>query len=485
MTTVEQEIESGKVPVREGEYGDRVVAVEPGGIEYIPDRERHGRPLNLFWTWLSPNLEFATVYVGVIPIVLFGGSFWATMLALTIGIALGSVTHAVLSTWGPRFGVPQLVQSRGAFGFIGNILPAGLQSITAGIGWYAVNSVAAAFALQTLFGPELLNWGALPFPVALLIVVLAQVGAAFLGHNMVHQVEKVLVPYLGVVFALATVLILAHANVGQDFNPKAPVAFGGPTGAFIIGISIALGYVVGWNPYASDYTRYLPRDTRPIKVALAAGGGMFVANVVLMGMGAAMATVAGTKWGPNDIPTDQLVRALPLWLAALTMLGIAAGSVAANAINIYSSAISFLALGIRWGFQQRRAAVALGTGVLGFLVALLGRTTPGGTYESFLLLIAYWITPFLAVVLVDYWLHRGSYDEAVFFDPLHRTWTGAAAMLVGIASSLPFWNQSLFLGPVAKAHPELGDLSFFVGFVVAAVVYYALSRVVRQPAASA
>lgn len=483
MSTIEKEIETGQVPVREGEYGERVVAVEPGGIEYIPERERHGSPLNLFWTWLSPNLEFATVYVGVIPIILFGGGFWATVIGVTVGILLGSITHAILSTWGPRFGVPQLVQSRGAFGYIGNILPAGLQSITSGIGWYAVNSVSASFALQTLFGPELLNWGSLPFPLALLIVVLAQVGAAFLGHNMVHQFERVLVPYLAVVFGLATIVILVHANPGQGFNGKAPLAFGGPSGAFIIAVSIAYGYVVGWNPYASDYTRYLPRDTSPLKVALAAGGGMFVANVVLMTMGAGLATVAGTKWGPNDIPTDQLVRALPFWLASLTMLGIALGAIAANAINVYSSAISFLALGIRWGFKQRRAAVAVGTGVLGFLVAVVaGSSGITGTYENFLLLIAYWITPFLAVVLVDYWLRRGNYDEATFFDTGYRPWKGAVAMLAGIAASIPFWDQKLFLGPVASAHPELGDLSFFVGFAVAAVLHYALNRGVRTQA---
>src|SRR6266540_4242613 len=170
MATIDREIESGAVPVREGEYGERVVAVEPGGIEYIPDRERHGSPLNLVWTWMSPNLEFATVYVGVIPIAVFGGAFWPTLIALTLGIALGSLTHAILSTWGPRYGVPQLVQSRGAFGFIGNILPAGLQSITSGIGWYAVNSVSAAFALVTLF--TLLGWPALPFWLALVAVVL-------------------------------------------------------------------------------------------------------------------------------------------------------------------------------------------------------------------------------------------------------------------------------------------------------------------------
>jgi hypothetical protein len=40
--------EQAGVPVREGVYGDRVAAVEPGGIEFIPERERHGRPLDLF-----------------------------------------------------------------------------------------------------------------------------------------------------------------------------------------------------------------------------------------------------------------------------------------------------------------------------------------------------------------------------------------------------------------------------------------------------
>ena len=48
-------------------------------------------------------------------------------------------------------------------------------------------------------------------------------------------------------------------------------------------------------------------------------------------------------------------------------------------------------------------------------------------------------------------------------------------MLAGLAASVPFWNQSLFLGPVAKAHPEWGDLSFFVGFAVAALVHLALN----------
>jgi hypothetical protein len=36
------------VLVREGSYGTQVIAVEPGGAEFIPLNERHGKPLQLF-----------------------------------------------------------------------------------------------------------------------------------------------------------------------------------------------------------------------------------------------------------------------------------------------------------------------------------------------------------------------------------------------------------------------------------------------------
>src|SRR5881296_637277 len=77
------------VPIREGDYGERVATVEPGGVEYIALKERHGKPIDLFWTWLSPNLEFATVYVGVLGVAVFGLSFWQTALAIVVGRVLG------------------------------------------------------------------------------------------------------------------------------------------------------------------------------------------------------------------------------------------------------------------------------------------------------------------------------------------------------------------------------------------------------------
>src|SRR5712691_6948722 len=242
--------ESPGVPVREGVYGDRVGAVEPGGIEFISAQERHGRPLDLFWTWMSPNLEFATIFVGVIPVAFFGGGFWATVLALVLGTGLGSLTHGILSSWGPKFG------------FLGNVLPAGLNTFTAGIGWFIVNSVSGAFALQALFG-----WR---FWIGYVLVVVAQVGVAFLGHNLVHALERAVFPYLAVVFAIATGVILWKTHYSAGFNAHNSPG-GGTSAAFIIAFFIAYGYAVGWNPYASDYSRYLPQTTNRRRVGLSAG----------------------------------------------------------------------------------------------------------------------------------------------------------------------------------------------------------------------
>lgn len=106
--------------------------------------------MQLFWTWTSPNLEFATIFVGVLAVGVFGLSFWQAVLAIVLGSTLGAVTQGILSTRGPSLGVPQLVISRLGFGYWGNALPAGLNAVTAGIGWSAVNSVSGAFALNTL-----------------------------------------------------------------------------------------------------------------------------------------------------------------------------------------------------------------------------------------------------------------------------------------------------------------------------------------------
>src|SRR3954463_13123741 len=204
MDTRSPSTETVVADVRPGDYGTKVIAVEPGGAEFVPVHERHGSPVQLLWTWLSPNLEFATVFLGVLATGIFGLSFGQAALAILIGTGLGSFTHAVLSARGPEYGVPQMVLSRIAFGWFGNALPAGLNAVIAGIGWFAVNSVSGALALNSLTS--------MPSWLCLLIVVVAQIVIAFYGHNLVQAFERYAAPLLALIFVIACVISFVKAD---------------------------------------------------------------------------------------------------------------------------------------------------------------------------------------------------------------------------------------------------------------------------------
>ncbi|MGI8335274.1 purine-cytosine permease family protein [Actinomadura scrupuli] len=463
--TVIQDPDPGVV-VREGEYGTRVTTIEPGGVEFIPLAERHGRPRQLFWTWTSPNLEFATIFVGVLSIAAFNLSFWQAALALALGSGLGAVTHGLLSAEGPRHGVPQMVLGRLSFGFLGNALPAGLNAVVAGIGWFSVNSVSGTLALNTLTG--------MPKPLCLLIVVAAMVVIGFFGHNLVQAFEKYAFPLLAVIFAIAAVVILSKSHPGHAGGP------GGGTGGFLLTVGAAFGYAAGWNPYAADYTRYLAPDAGKRAVGLAAGLGLFLSCTLLEIVGAASATIGGNALGD---PTGVFTGHLPDLLGKLTLLAITIGAIAANALNVYSGSMSFVAMGVKLPLALRRAIVAGAFGGIGLVMAYFGLEDAGAKYEGFLLVIAYWIGPWLGVVLVDQLLRHGRDTGAQLFDRHYSNWAGPIAMVAGVVLSVwLFSNQQKYVGLVAKEFPSIGDIAFEIGFVISAVVYLALRPLLAKPA---
>src|SRR6201989_2558903 len=268
---------------REGSCGTQVFEVEPGGAEFIPLNERHGRPIQLFWTWTSPNMEFATIFVGVLAVAGFGLGFWEAVLALVLGSAIGGITQGILSLRGPKYGVPQMVLSRLGVGYWGNALPAGLNSVTAGIGWFAVNSVSGALALNVLTH--------LPQVLCLLIIVAVQVAVAFFGYNLVHIFERYAFPILTIIFLIAAGVVLSKAHPGASHHTI--------PGAFLLTFGASFGYAVGWNPYASDSPRYSKPDASRRAIAWFAGTGLFVSCALLEIVGAAVGTAVGADEGPG------------------------------------------------------------------------------------------------------------------------------------------------------------------------------------------
>jgi nucleobase:cation symporter-1, NCS1 family len=466
MTALEDDVE-----VRQGTYGKKVIAVEPGGAEFIPLNERHGRPLQLFWTWTSPNMEFATVFVGFIGVVFFGLSFWQTFIAVVLGTVLGSITLGILSTNGPQYGVPQMVLSRRGFGYWGNVLPAGVNALVAGIGWFAVNSVSGALALNALTH--------MPEVLCLLIVVALQLAVAFLGYNLIHLFERYAFPLLVVIFLVASVWTLAKGHPGAPHKTI--------PGAFLIELGATFGYAVGWNPYASDYTRYLRPDSSKTAIAWWSGLGVLLSCVLLETVGAAAGTLSSVASNTN--PTAGWTGIFPTWLGDLTLVAIVIGGIAANALNIYSGAISFTAIGFKLPLVARRAIVALGFGAIGFFVAWAGLGNAGENYNNFLLIIAYWIAPWLAVMFCDMFLRRRQNPadiEHLLFNKKYTNWAGPVAMAVGTGISIwLFSNQTKYVGLVPAHAGGAGDLTFEVGFVLTAVIYLTWRLIADRPARTA
>jgi len=450
--------------VREGQYGSKVSAVEPGGSEFIPLSDRHGKPRNLFTTWMSPNLEFATVFVGMISVLFFGLNVWQAALAIVLGNLLGAISHGLLGARGPFFGVPQMVISRIPFGWRGNIAPSALNAILAALGWFAVNSVTATFALTTLLG-----W---PLVVSLVIVVAAQIAVAFFGHNLIHAFHKAIFPFLVIAFILAYICIVPNADIA------AANANSGSIGGFLIAMGAAFGYASGWNPFASDYTRYLNPDVSKKAVALWSGTGLFISCTVLEFLGILTATIVAPE---GASPTDVFTSTMPTFIAVIVLLAIVGGSVAANSLNVYSATMSFLSLPIKLSSNMRRAIAAVVFGIAGGVVAFFGMQDIHN-YENFLLVIAYWVAAWLGVMFTDQYLRRKDTVNGFLFDKKHNPVAGIVAFLVSLVVSVwLFSNQALYVGLIPAQYPQFGDSVFIVAFILSAVIYAVLFKDQKSP----
>ena len=92
--------------------------VETHSIDFVPLSERHGRVRDQFTFWFAATMNVVNCVVGGVVIFLGLNFFWACI-AIVAGSLVGVVLVGFHALQGPRLGVPQMIQSRGQFGFYG------------------------------------------------------------------------------------------------------------------------------------------------------------------------------------------------------------------------------------------------------------------------------------------------------------------------------------------------------------------------------
>jgi len=451
--------QTAEMPSREGDF-----TIEGHGFEPIPESARYGSLARVFTVWFTPNLVPAAFFIGTLVTLDFLKLGLVTsILAIIVGNLIGSYVVGLLSTMGPRLGLAQMPAARLPFGK--SIVVPGILNWLSCIGWDAVNNVFGAIALTILIP-------AVPFWLALAVIVVLQGALGIVGYEAIHTFEKWMALVLGAMFLVLTVSILGQADTSLSDGLSGL----DQVGAFIAYVAIVASFVLAWSLYASDYSRYLPSTTDSRKVFWYTAGGMAIAAIWLEVLGVLVATAA--SGGESSDTIYGLLGGDGAIVAALAMVAIFLGTIAVNALNDYTGSLSLQAAGIRVKRIYSAAAVA----VLGFLFTLYlqGNGDFAGNFINFLLFLSYWITPFVGVVLADWWLRGRSADphSIVDFGALPAGTTGLVALVVGFAVGIPFQNSSLgyeWGGPfnyIAANYLHGADLAYYVGGAVAFLIYW-------------
>ena len=125
----------------------------------------------------------------------------------------------------------------------------------------------------------------------------------------------------------------------------------------------------------------------------------------------------------------------------------------------------------------------IGIAITSFIAFVVALSLPEGYLESFntfVLLMLYFLIPWTAVNLVDfYFVRRGHYSIVDIFRPDgiygRWSWQGLTAYILGMVSMVPFVALHFYEGPIAKLLGGV-DISFIVGLAVSGLAYYVLTR---------
>ena len=450
------------------ESKERRGGLEVRSIDYVPLSERHGKLWHLGPLWFMSNAQIATLAVGVLGVTTGGNLIWS-LIALFLGTAIGTFFMAAHSAQGPQLGLPQMIQSRPQFGYVGAIL-VWLFAYLQYAGFNIFNTLLAADAMEATVHGGTRFW--------IVAATVVAVVAALVGYDLIHSMERYLTYGFLVVFGILTIVVFLLPYPTGSFDlghfDLAP---------FLLQFSVVAGYQISWAIYVSDYSRYLPPDVTVSKTFWWTYGGSGLGALWIMAIGSGLAAWAGKAF--DTIPSLQAAGdRVFTGFGAIILIFSALGLISVTALNLYGGSLTLISASdsfrrIQPTLRVRVVTIVL-TAMISLVLALLSSSSFLDNFENFLLLVLYFFIPWTAVNLVDYFVVRkGHYAIGEIFRPDgiygRWGWRGILSYLVGFVAMVPFFSTGLFSGWVANA-AHGADFSLFVGLPVSGLLYWVLSR---------
>jgi purine-cytosine permease-like protein len=467
---------------------DRVWSIETNGINPIPDAERHGRPLELFWVWCAANISILGIaFYGAAVVAFYQLNVVQGIIAGIIGTVAGFVLVGFISLAGKWSGAPTLVLSRASFGVLGNALPTLISYISL-VGWEIALVALSALATSTVLD-RLGYHAATGSKIAGFVVAAgATIAVGLMGHATIVRIQT----FFTWAFAALTVVFMVLLLPQIDVHKLAKL----PTTDFLHGMLPAISIIVaglgiGWVNTAADYSRYLPRSSSSRGVFGWTVFGASIAPIILIVFGVLLAGKnAGLASSAN--PIGDLAAPLPTWFLVPYLIVAVGGLLAGAVLDIYSSGLNLLTLGVGIPRYQSVAidGVLLVIGNIYVLFVAKNFVTP---FIGFLVTLGVPLTAWAAIFLVDMALYRrrAGYDEPALYDANGRY--GAfnlagliafvVAVVVGLGLVTSFSPVFSWVGWWAKKTVFAGSgLGILVAFGVGGLLYGGLSLVLPKRA---
>lgn len=448
--------------------------IELRSIDWVPHSERHGKVWHVGPVWFSGNAELTTMATGVTAISLGGNLLW-TLIALLAGTVFGTFFSAFHSAQGPQLGLPQMIQSRAQFGYLGVALLVLPASFIMYAGYNVFNGLLPAQALS--------NVTHVNTTIMLVIVTIIGLVAAIWGYDLIHRAQRYLSGLFIVVFGVYTIGLLA--TVG--FPHGAFAASGFKMTPFLGAFALTVSYQLSWASYVSDYSRYLPATVGVRRTFWWTYLGMSLSGIWMFWLGAiAAAPIASQVPGTVDAIRSTGDALFGGW-GIIVLLSAVPALIMILAMNMYGGSLVLITIydsvkKIRPTLRHRVTGIAITT-VIAFVGSIYSNSNANFLtyYNNLLIILLYLFSPWTAINLVDYYLvRRGHYAIREIFKPAGMYgrwgWRGLTAYIIGFAASSPFWVVgSWYVGPVARVLGS-NDISFFVGLALSAIIYLVLAR---------
>lgn len=452
-----------------GQYG-----IEQRGIERVPEDEQTDRHTwKVGSMWLAANMGVTSFAIGALAVPVFQLGFVDALLTIFFINMLGVIPVCFFSTFGPKFGMRQMILSRFFFGYYGVKLIA-IFSCLACLGWSALNVIVGAQLIHAV-NADVPAWA------GIIIIAAGTFTITLFGYQVVHCYQMVSWFPCFIVF----LLVLGEFARSGSFN-NIRMGAGSSEAASVLSFAASVfGFATGWTSLSADYTCYQPVGTSKWKIFLWVFAGLMFPLCFAESLGLAVATATvDNEANLNAYNTDHIGGLLaavlfPPWgrFGQFLVTVLALSIIGNNCPNIYSLTFS---LQILTNYTQRIPRFLwtfIGT-IVYCTIAILGYSEFETVLENFMLIIGYWLAIYESVAIAEHVIFRkgfqgyipAHYDQP---DRLPPSFAALGAFCFGVFGAVMGMAQVWFTGPVGKAVGGLfgGDIGFQLAFAFSSVSY--------------